>query len=60
MCLLLFRHFCAKAPAAQAKNQGFPDDFHFINKRSIYNLSGNAVPVHMGAWVGKEVMRYFG
>jgi DNA (cytosine-5)-methyltransferase 1 len=30
--------------------QGFPDDFHFENKRSSYKLIGNAVPVHMGAW----------
>jgi DNA (cytosine-5)-methyltransferase 1 len=42
-----------------ARLQGFPDDFHFENKRSSYKLIGNAVPVHMGAWVGKEAMRYF-
>lgn len=42
-----------------ARLQGFPDDFQFPNKRSSYKLIGNAVPVHMGAWVGREVMRYF-
>jgi DNA (cytosine-5)-methyltransferase 1 len=42
-----------------ARLQGFPDDFNFENKRSAYRLIGNAVPVHMGAWIGKEVMRYF-
>jgi DNA (cytosine-5)-methyltransferase 1 len=43
-----------------ARLQGFPDDFHFPNRRSSYRLIGNAVPVHMGEWVGREVMRYFG
>jgi len=42
-----------------ARLQGFPDDFHFEDKRSSYKLIGNAVPVHMGAWVGREAMRYF-
>jgi len=42
-----------------ARLQGFPDDFHFENKRSSYKLIGNAVPVHMGAWIGKEAVRYF-
>ena len=42
-----------------ARLQGFPDDFHFPNRRSSYRLIGNAVPVHMGEWVGREVMRYF-
>lgn len=42
-----------------ARLQGFPDDFHFPNKRSSYKLIGNAVPVHMGEWVGKQAMRYF-
>jgi DNA (cytosine-5)-methyltransferase 1 len=42
-----------------ARLQGFPDDFYFENKRSAYRLIGNAVPVHMGAWIGKEVRRYF-
>ena len=39
--------------------QGFPDDFYFPNTRSSYKLIGNAVPVDMGKWVGKEVMKYF-
>jgi DNA (cytosine-5)-methyltransferase 1 len=42
-----------------ARLQGFPDDFHFENKRNSYKLIGNAVPVHMGNWVGKAAMKYF-
>ncbi|MES1216478.1 MAG: DNA cytosine methyltransferase [Bacteroidota bacterium] len=42
-----------------ARLQGFPDDFKFENKRSSYRLIGNAVPVHMGKWVGGVAMRYF-
>ena len=42
-----------------ARLQGFPDDFHFENKRSSYKLIGNAVPVHMGYWVGTVAMKYF-
>jgi len=42
-----------------ARLQGFPDNFYFPNRRSSYRLIGNAVPVHMGEWVGREVMRYF-
>ncbi len=42
-----------------ARLQGFPDDFIFQNKRSSYKLIGNAVPVPMGEWVGKQAMRYF-
>lgn len=42
-----------------ARLQGFPDDFHFENKRSSYKLIGNAVPVQMGKWVGDYAMKYF-
>ncbi|MBO9564743.1 MAG: DNA cytosine methyltransferase [Niastella sp.] len=42
-----------------ARLQGFPDDFHFENKRSAYKLIGNAVPVQMGKWVGDSAMKYF-
>jgi DNA (cytosine-5)-methyltransferase 1 len=42
-----------------ARLQGFPDDFHFENKRSSYKLIGNAVPVDMGRWAGSIVMKYF-
>ncbi len=42
-----------------ARLQGFPDDFKFENKRSSYRLIGNAVPVHMGKWIGMEAMNYF-
>jgi len=42
-----------------ARLQGFPDDFIFENRRNSYKLIGNAVPVHMGKWVGEQAMRYF-
>lgn len=42
-----------------ARLQGFPDDFHFEDKRSSYRLIGNAVPVHMGRWVGDVALKYF-
>jgi DNA (cytosine-5)-methyltransferase 1 len=42
-----------------ARLQGFPDDFIFENKRSSYKLIGNAVPVHMGKWIGDVAMKYF-
>ncbi len=42
-----------------ARLQGFPDDFHFENKRSSYRLIGNAVPVNMGKWIGDVAMKYF-
>jgi DNA (cytosine-5)-methyltransferase 1 len=42
-----------------ARLQGFPDDFYFASKRSSYKLIGNAVPVHMGNWIGTVAMKYF-
>jgi DNA (cytosine-5)-methyltransferase 1 len=42
-----------------ARLQGFPDDFYFENKRTSYKLIGNAVPVHMGKWVGDVAIKYF-
>jgi DNA (cytosine-5)-methyltransferase 1 len=42
-----------------ARLQGFPNDFYFENKRSAYKLIGNAVPVHMGKWVGEVAIKYF-
>ncbi len=42
-----------------ARLQGFPDDFHFENKRCSYRLIGNAVPVPMGRWVGEVTIKYF-
>lgn len=42
-----------------ARLQGFPDDYHFENKRSSYKLIGNAVAVPVGRWIGQELLRYF-
>lgn len=42
-----------------ARLQGFPDDFKFPESRVSYKLIGNAVPVPMGRWVGRELMKYF-
>lgn len=42
-----------------ARLQGFPDDFYFENKRASYKLIGNAVPVHMGKWIGIQALNYF-
>ncbi len=42
-----------------ARLQGFPDNFYFRNKRNSYKLIGNAVPVHMGRWIGEVAMKYF-
>ena len=42
-----------------ARLQGFPDDFIFENKRNSYKLIGNAVPVHMGKWIGDAAIKYF-
>lgn len=42
-----------------ARLQGFPDDFYFDNTRNSYKLIGNAVPVNMSMWIGKQAMKYF-
>lgn len=42
-----------------ARLQGFPDDFKFENVPYSYELIGNAVPVHMGMWIGEQATRYF-
>lgn len=42
-----------------ARLQGFPDDFHFENTNSSYRIIGNAVPVDMAIWAGKQVLKYF-
>lgn len=42
-----------------ARLQGFPDDFHFENKKSSYKLIGNAVARQMGEWVGEQAVKYF-
>lgn len=43
-----------------ARLQGFPDWFKFSGSNSdSYKQIGNAVPVPMGYWVGKQIVRYF-
>jgi DNA (cytosine-5)-methyltransferase 1 len=42
-----------------ARLQGFPDDFKFKEERNSYRLIGNAVPRHMGRWLGEQAMKYF-
>lgn len=42
-----------------ARLQGFPEDFHFENKKSSYRLIGNAVAVQMGRWAGEVALKYF-
>lgn len=43
-----------------ARLQGFPDWFQFEGTdNDAYRQIGNAVPVHMGRWVGAEIKRYF-
>lgn len=43
-----------------ARLQGFPDWFRFVGSDAdIYKQIGNAVPVPMGEWVGKQLIKYF-
>lgn len=43
-----------------ARLQGFPDWFGFIGPdNDAYRQIGNAVPVPMGYWIGKQICRYF-
>lgn len=42
-----------------ARLQGFPDDYSFKRERSSYKLIGNAVPVNMAYWIGKQAKLYF-
>lgn len=42
-----------------ARLQGFPDWFWFPDTLEAYKLIGNAVPVDMGRWIGKELFKYF-
>jgi DNA (cytosine-5)-methyltransferase 1 len=40
--------------------QGFPDSFVFAGSTSeIFKQTGNAVPVDMAEWIGREAMKYF-
>ena len=43
-----------------ARLQGFPDWYEFNGTdRDAYRQIGNAVPVPMGRWIGKQIQRYF-
>ena len=43
-----------------ARLQGFPDWFKFEGTdNDAYRQIGNAVPVPMGHWIGKQIKRYF-
>ncbi|MFJ3386954.1 MULTISPECIES: DNA cytosine methyltransferase [unclassified Lysinibacillus] len=43
-----------------ARLQGFPDWFIFDGTdNDAYKMFGNAVPVNMGRWVGKQLIKYF-
>lgn len=43
-----------------ARLQGFPDWFKFAgNNSDIYKQIGNAVPVPMAKWIGKQANKYF-
>ncbi len=44
-----------------ARLQGFPDSFKFAGTdNDAYRQIGNAVPVDMGRWIGKQLLKYFG
>ena len=43
-----------------ARLQGIPDWFKFpVSDTSAYKQIGNGVPVPMGEWIGKQMIRYF-
>lgn len=43
-----------------ARLQGFPDSFKFSGADShAYKQIGNAVPIPMGRWIGKQLVKYF-
>lgn len=43
-----------------ARLQGIPDSFKFpVSETAAYRQIGNGVPVDMGRWAGKELVRYF-
>jgi len=47
-------------PREYARLQGVPEWFQFAgNKNDIYKMVGNGVPVPIGEWVGRELIRYF-
>lgn len=47
------------SPREYARLQGVPDWFQFAgNRNDIYKQIGNGVPVQIGEWVGKELLRY--
>lgn len=43
-----------------ARLQGIPDSFRFpVSETAAYRQIGNGVPVNMGLWAGKELVKYF-
>lgn len=46
-------------PREYARLQGFPDWFWLPRTADAYRQIGNAVPVHMGEWIGNQLIRYF-
>lgn len=42
-----------------ARLQGVPDEMLLPDKNYAYQQIGNGVPVDMGRWIGKQLMRYF-
>lgn len=43
-----------------ARLQGVPDSFKFpVARRAAYEMIGNGVSVPVGAWIGRELRRYF-
>jgi DNA (cytosine-5)-methyltransferase 1 len=43
-----------------ARLQGVPDEFRFAGSEAdAYRMVGNGVSVPVGAWIGRELRRYF-
>lgn len=46
-------------PREYARLQGFPDSFWLPRNTEAYKQIGNAVPVPMAEWIGRELIKYF-